>query len=55
MKSTPYERSKFKNSRISTIVDRWRGEFNEYTTEELHEIQEVIELILDERFFTRRR
>jgi hypothetical protein len=55
MRGNPYQRSKAKNSRLSTIVDKWRGEFNDFTTEELNEIQEVIDLILDERFFTRRR
>ena len=55
MKGTPYQRAKVKNSHLATVVDRWRGEFVEYTTEELHEIQEVIDLILDERFYTRRR
>ena len=55
MKGTPYERSKNKNSKLSAMVDKWRGEFVEFSTEELHEIQEVIDLILDERFYTRRR
>ena len=55
MKSNPYQRSKMKNSHLATIVEKWRGEYVEYTTEELHEIQEVIDLILDERFYNRRR
>jgi hypothetical protein len=55
MKGTPYERSKAKNSRLASVVDRWRAEFIEFSTEELNEIQEVIDLILDERFYTRRR
>ena len=55
MRGNPYQRSKVKDTRITTIVERWRTDFNDYTTEELHEIQEVIDLILDERFFARRR
>lgn len=55
MRGNPYQRSKVKDMRIATIVEKWRGEFIDFTTEELHEIQEVIDLILDERFFSRRR
>jgi hypothetical protein len=55
MKGMPYERSKNKNSRLAAIVDKWRCDFIEYSTEELTEMQEVIDLILDERFYTRRR
>jgi hypothetical protein len=55
MRGNPYQRSKNKDTRISAIIERWRGDFVEYTTEELHEIQEVIDLILDERFYCKRR
>lgn len=41
-------------SRIKTLVEKWRSEFNEFSSSELHEIQEVIEFILDERFYSRR-
>jgi hypothetical protein len=55
MKGTPYERSRAKNSRLATIVDKWRADFIEFSSEELKEMQEVIDLILDERFYTRGR
>jgi hypothetical protein len=52
---TPYQRNKFKNTRVAAIVEKWRGDFVEFTSEELREIQEVIDLILDERFYSRGR
>ena len=55
MKGTPYERSKAKNSRLSAIIEKWRADFVEFSSEELREMQEVIDLILDERFYNRRR
>jgi hypothetical protein len=55
MKGTPYQRQKFKNQRVVAIIDKWRNDFVEFTNEELKEIQEVIDLILDERFYSRRR
>lgn len=44
-----------RQSRIRTLVDKWRMDFVEYSSNELHEIQEVIEYILDERFYSKGR
>jgi hypothetical protein len=43
-----------RNMRLQALLDKWRGEFAHLPNAELHEIQEVIETILDERFYTRR-
>jgi hypothetical protein len=41
-------------SKIKSLVDKWRNELNEFNSAELREMQEVIEFILDERFYSRR-
>ena len=43
-----------RQSRITSLVEKWRSDFVEYSSSELQEIQEVIEYILDERFYSRR-
>jgi hypothetical protein len=43
-----------RNSRIKLLMEKWRNEFIQYGNADLYEIQEVIENILDERFYSRR-
>lgn len=43
-----------RNSRIKTLLEKWRSDFADLNTADLREIQEVIELLLDERFYARR-
>ncbi len=43
-----------RNSRIKTLLEKWRGEYAHLSTTDLREIQEVIELLLDERFYAAR-
>lgn len=43
-----------RNSRIKTLLEKWRSDFASMSTTDLREIQEVIELLLDERFYARR-
>lgn len=43
-----------RNSRIKLLMEKWRSEFVHYGNADLYEIQEVIESILDERFYSRR-
>jgi hypothetical protein len=43
-----------RQSRISVLVEKWRNDFVEFSSSELQEIQEVIEYILDERFYSKR-
>ena len=44
-----------RQSRIKTLVEKWRADFVEFNSTELQEIQEVIEYILDERFYSKSR
>ena len=44
-----------RQSRIKSLVEKWRSDFVEYSSGELQEIQEVIEYILDERFYSKGR
>jgi hypothetical protein len=43
-----------RNVRLKTLMDKWRSEFAHLGNADLYEIQEVIETILDERFYARR-
>lgn len=43
-----------RTSRIKTLMDKWRTEYAHLSNSDLYEIQEVIENILDERFYARR-
>lgn len=38
-----------RQSRLKTLVEKWRGEFVDYSYTELREVSEVIEYLLDER------
>jgi hypothetical protein len=42
-----------RNSRIKTLLEKWRNDYSHMSTADLREIQEVIELLLDERFYAR--
>jgi hypothetical protein len=41
--------------RIQTLMDKWRSDYVHLSNTDLYEIQEVIENILDERFYARGR
>ena len=43
-----------RTSRIKALMEKWRGDFVSLSNSDLNEIQEVIENILDERFYARR-
>lgn len=43
-----------RTSRLKSLMDKWRSEFVHYGNSDLYEIQEVIETILDERFYSRK-
>jgi hypothetical protein len=43
-----------RQSRIKSLMEKWRSNFVHLGNTDLYEIQEVIETILDERFYARR-
>jgi hypothetical protein len=43
-----------RDSKLMLLMEKWRKNFSHLNTTELYEIQEVIETILDERFYARR-
>ncbi len=43
-----------RDSKIKLLMEKWRSDFSHLSSTDLYEIQEVIETILDERFYARR-
>ena len=42
-----------RNSRIMNLMEKWRNDFAHLSTTDLKEVQEVLEYLLDERFYAR--